>query len=249
MGSLPENFYPGTKEPLNSTDVIARIRKETDTIMVAFSTGKDSIATYLRVKDEFPRVELFFRYFIPDLEFMERRVQYYEETFNVKIHRVPSPHLYRMLRNFLWQPPHRVGLIDSMEIPPLTYEQINAMLVEHLQMPDNTFTAVGVRAIDNMQRRAVCKSRGAINWNDHSFWPVWDFSHDDVATIIRRHNVKLLPEYVHWGTSFDGLRYFFLNVIRREYPRDYERIIEWFPYAEMEFMRRNLAGGTIETET
>lgn len=246
MGTLADNFYPDSTEPLSSADVIKRIRQETDSIIVAFSYGKDSIGTLLAVKDAFPKVTVVYRQFVPGLQFVERRLQYFEEKLGVHIIRLVEPHLYRMIGNLIWQPPHRVQTIDAMQLPDVSYDQINQLLIADQGLPENTFVAVGVRAVDSLQRRATCKSRGAINWKEKAFWPIWDYSHQKLADTIEQAGLRLPTDYLFWGTSFDGLRYFFLKEIKEHYPEDYQTILEWYPFAEMEFYRYQLAGGTYE---
>jgi hypothetical protein len=248
MGTLAENFYPGTKDPLSSADVIKRVQQETDTIMCAFSYGKDSIATYLSVKDHFKTVIPFMRVGVPGLKFIERRIQYYEEKFGVHIYRYHEPHFYRMIKNCVWQPPHRVPVIEAMQLPDVSYEDLNALIRLDHKLPKHTMLAVGVRQADSLQRRVTCKTRGAINWNTRNFWPIWDKSHQETADMIRGAGIKLPIDYLIWGTSYDGLRYFFLKEIKKHYPEDYQTILEWYPFAELEFFRRQLAGGTYEAK-
>lgn len=223
MGTIADNFYPGTQDPLKGEDLLKRIRQETDEIALAFSYGKDSIAMYLAIKDHFKRVVPFFREFVPGLNFIERRIRYYEEKLDTHIVRVNHPNFYRMIRNALWQPPHRVAMIDALNIPDVTYLQVNELVFKDQGLnPKTTFTAVGVRAADSLQRRTTVKVRGAINWTERAFWPIWDWSHQDTAAIIQAHNIQLAPEYEWWGTSFDGLRWFFLKDIQTHYPDDME---------------------------
>jgi len=40
---------------------------------------------------------------------------------------------------------------------------------------------------------------------------------------------------------FDGIDYRFMKPIKDHFPRDYQRIIEWFPLAELEIKRREFA--------
>jgi hypothetical protein len=242
---LADNFYENG-EPINAEDCMKRIAQEIggfdEPILLAFSTGKDSIDMFLRVREYFPNVVPCFRAFIPNLAFNERRIRYYEDVFKTEIQRVQSAHFYNMLRNLVFQPPWRVETIKAMDIPTLDQDDINRMLWESLGLAKKKmWCAVGVRAADSLQRRATCKSKGPIRWNQNVFWPNWDKSHEDLAVNIKAHGVKLFPEYKYWGTSFDGLRLFFMKEFRQRYPQDYERIREWFPFVELEFSRYELA--------
>lgn len=70
--------------------------------------------------------------------------------------------------------------------------------------------------------------------------PVWDWRIRHVRQALAQHNCPLPPEYEWFGRSFDGLDLRFLDPIRRHRPRDYERILEWFPLADLELFRARL---------
>ncbi len=144
-----ENFHPdGT--PLSSLEVIERIREETDTILLAFSRGKDSLAAWLVVRDYFPHVIPYHMYTVPGMRLVEESLQYYEEYFGCHIIRVPHPSTYRMLGNLVFQPPEHCAVIEAANIWQFTPEDLRDALVEQLGLnPDTTFTAVGVRAADS----------------------------------------------------------------------------------------------------
>ena len=56
----------------SGSDVISEIRQQSDTIFLAFSCGKDSIATWLECRKHFTRVIPFYMYLVPGLQFIER---------------------------------------------------------------------------------------------------------------------------------------------------------------------------------
>lgn len=49
---------------------------------------------------------------------------------------------------------------------------------------------------------------------------------------------QLPVDYKLFGRTFDGIDYRFLKPIKENFPRDYEKIITWFPLAELELFRR-----------
>lgn len=248
MGTLADNFYPDG-EPISGYDAMLKVREETDTVLLSFSAGKDSICAWLAVREVFPNIVPYHMCFVPDLEFMERRLQYYEQVFGQHILRITDPNWVRMLNNLIWQPPQRAIPILSLGLPDIDYDFVTQMLIDSYNLPQNTFTAVGVRAADSMKRRAATKVGGPINWARRTFWPVWDVSNDTLLERLQENHIRLSMDYMIWGTSFDGLQYPFLKAVQEHYPDDYQRILEWFPLAELEIMRYNLAGGTYDAET
>ena len=65
---------------------------------------------------------------------------------------------------------------------------------------------------------------------------------DDVAECIRRHNVKIAPDYKHWGRTIGSLGYAEMAPLRQAFPEDFERIQFWFPDIEAEFIRYEQVG-------
>lgn len=229
--------------PLSGEQVIARIRERTDTILLGFSRGKDSICTWLECRKHF-RVIPFYLYRIPGVSFVDESLAYYERFFGCHIYRIPHPATYRQLREMVFQPPERCRIIESFDLPQYTYEDAQGMLREHLGLGDEVFCAMGVRAADSAQRRIAINRYGAINEKRLQFFPVWDWDKERLLSAIVGAGVKLPVDYRLFGRSFDGIDYRFLEPIRRYFPRDYERILRWFPLAELEILRRDYAAQT-----
>lgn len=250
-GKLVDNFYAGTKTPLNGLDTMKLVRERTSgTCLVSFSSGKDSIATYLALKESGLWDDIIIYQMIQtDLEFVERRIQYYEKAFDTHIYRLTDPHLFRFYRNFIYQSPMGAMLLFSglrgvLETEWYDYDAVCIHLADYLDLPDEVAVAVGVRAIDSMKRRANFAVSGAVNWKRYPpvFYPIWDMSHTDAAALIRRHGVKLPMDYKYWGTSWDGTSYEFLRVIKERYPNDYNTLLEHFPLLEANLFRYDVVG-------
>jgi len=225
----------------DSEETIRIIRDKTDTILLAFSCGKDSIAAWLACKPHFPKIVPFYMYLVPDLEFVENSLKYYEQFFGTKIIRVPHPSLYRMIKNFVYQPPERCAVIEAARWNDFTYDDLHQALREDYNLPKETWVAQGVRAVDSPIRMTVVKKHGALNVKRKSFWPVWDWRIDRLINKIETAGVKLPIDYKYFGRSFDGLDYRFLKPIKEHFPKDFEQILKWFPLADLDIARREYA--------
>lgn len=223
--------------PLPGPDVIRVIQEETDTVLMSFSCGKDSVAAYLTIRPYFKRVIPYYLWLVPGLSFIEESLGYYEEYFQTHIIRLPHPSFWRMLNNFTWQAPERCQVIEAARMPSFDYDDMNRMIIEWKGLPADTFCASGVRAVDSPVRWASMKKHGPINWNRAYFYPVWDMRKDALIDLLARHHVKLPVDYSLFGRSFDGIDYRYLKPLREHYPGDYEKILEWFPMANLEIMR------------
>lgn len=205
--------------------------------LLSFSCGKDSIGAWLRLRQDFDDILPYYLYPIPDLEFVEDSLTYYERYFGCHILRIPHPSLYRWLNNFVFQPPDRWPIIQDLNMPNFTYDDINAILKHDHQLPDPTYQASGVRMNDSLQRRTAMLTHGPLNERRQTFCPVFDWSADDLYHAIHRAGVNLPVDYLWFGRTFDGIDYRFLKPIKDHAPRDYQRILEWFPLADLEIFR------------
>lgn len=211
-----------------------------DTALVSFSCGKDAIASWCQCRRYFKRLVPFYLYLVPGLQFVEQGLRYFEGRFETPIIRVPHPSLPRMLRELVFQSPERVQDIDRAELPRLTYEQVEAHVRKVADAP-NAYVAIGTRTADSPNRLTNVRRYGAANHKRRSFLPVFDWRMDDVIACIERERIRLPVDYRLFGRSFDGIDYRFLEPIRREFPDDYRRILDWFPMAEIEIKRREFA--------
>lgn len=230
-------FYPDGS-PFSGEDTIQTIADRTDTILLSFSCGKDSLACWLTLRERF-KIIPFYMWLVPDLDFVEESVRYYEDYFDTHIIRVPHPSFYRMLRNFVYQPPERVAPIRAADFPAFDYDNLSTWIGQQSGL-DDIWTVNGVRAADSPNRRSSINNNGPINWNRQYFYPIWDMRIAELEDLITREGVKLPIDYKLFGRSFDGIDHRFLHIIKREFPADYEKIIYWFPLAELELMRYTL---------
>lgn len=211
--------------------------------LLSFSCGKDSIGAWLKLRDNFDYILPYYLYPVPGLEFVEDSLLYYEQFFGTRILRLPHPSLYRWLNNFVFQPPDRWRIIQELALPEFDYDGINTVLKEDYNLPNPTYQASGVRMNDSLQRRTAMLTHGPLSEKRQTFCPVFDWTADDLYNAISKAGVKLPIDYKWFGRTFDGLDYRFLKPIKDNAPRDYQRILEWFPLADLEIFRREQRKG------
>lgn len=228
-------------EPLSGDQVIAAMRRQTDTILLAFSCGKDAIGTWLACRPHFTRIVPYYMYLVPGLEFVERSVQYYERAFGQRIIRVPHPSLYRWLNESTFVAPQQLCVIDRAGLPLFDYLDMQDEIRKDSGLSSDCYTASGVRAADSPLRRVSIVTHGAISHKQRQFMPIWDWGIDRLLGEIKSAAINLPVDYRMFGRSFDGLDYRFIAPIKRHFPRDYQRICEWFPLVEAEIARREFA--------
>ena len=110
-----------------SAEIRERLANEGRPVLVAFSGGKDAIATELALQDSGVETVLVMLYSIPGripgktLDFVEDGLEKLERALGKPIHRYPHPSFYRWLNNFVFQPPERCEIIEAANIPTPDY--------------------------------------------------------------------------------------------------------------------------------
>lgn len=108
-----------SNRPPTGEEIVAQVRRETGgKTILAFSTGKDSIAAMLAIRDAFDEVIPVYMYLVPGLEFVEESLAYSERVLfgGRRIRRMPHPSLYRWLNGMVYQPPHRAPVIKAARL-------------------------------------------------------------------------------------------------------------------------------------
>lgn len=210
------------------------------TCILSFSCGKDSIAAWIQLKRYFHTVIPLYLWRVPGIKFVENSLDYYEQKFGTHIFRLPHPALYRWLRYAVFQAPQRRAYLEQAGNDWLVeYDYDDCFDVTRMvyELPDDSYCATGVRAMDNIIRRASIKKYGALNEKRCTFFPIFDWTKDRVIKEIRDAGIKLPVDYLWFGRSFDGLDYRFLGPLSQHAPQDYATILEWFPMAAFEVKR------------
>lgn len=207
-----------------------------DKALLSFSCGKDSWAAWLSARDHFD-FQPYYLYLVPGLEFVEDYLGYAEKILGKRILRLPHPSFYRWLNFAIFQAPERRRIIHAAGFEAFDYADMRDAVIEDCGLPENAWVADGVRAADSpMRRAALLKSQG-INANRRQFSPCWDWNKARLLQELQAANIKLPIDYKVFGRSFDGLDLRFLIKIREHFPRDYTRILDWFPLVDMEIAR------------
>ena len=210
---------------MTGEEVIRYVRERTDTVVLSFSGGKDAVAMWLRVRGKFPRIVPIYFYALPGLSFVERALTYYEDYFGERIVRLPQPGLYQTLEVGTFQSPAQRLVTARCGIESFTRaDAMRAALEDRGIDADSSWTLVGIRAADSLQRRQAMLTTGGVNARRRIAYPVWDWRKDDLLRVFRESGVQLAPDYRVWGQTFDGIDERFMGGLREHYPEDHERV-------------------------
>lgn len=226
---------------MNLDEMLSVIREKnpSETVMISFSRGKDAWAVWCALQDKIDFQPFHYYCGPPGLEFIEEYLAYAEKKMGKRIINLPAPAMYTMLsaQGTVAQPPHRVLPLTLLDLPVFSFEDVQNAAIQQAGLPEGTYTALGVRAADSARRALFFKTHGPISENRLKFYPVWDWNKEKLMNELKRHDVQLPIDYKLFGRSFDGLYYMYLKKIQECYPRDYQKILDYFPLIDMEIYR------------
>lgn len=224
--------------------LLQRLADEKKPVILNFSRGKDSLATWIALRDHDIEVIPIHKSCPPGLKFVDESIDMYEQHFQTHIINLPSYGFYRMLRNKMYQPPERCSLIEGFEIPVIDRDEFDVFMRDEFAGGDqSTWITDGVRAADSATRRLAFKMHGAVKEARHRISPIWDYQKKDVLALLAREKVSLPAEYEWIGRSFDALRHDSLVHIAKHAPDDYATIKYWFPLIDVDLSRGALFYG------
>lgn len=221
----------------NSDALCEYVKTLSPTVVLSFSRGKDSIAAWLQLKAHGFKVIPVHMHSVPGISFVDESLRYYEDVFQTKIYNMPHPSFYRWLAYLIFQSPDHWPAIVERDLPDYNLDDLFNIVKASRGYPLSTFTAVGVTQFDSLTRRASISRFGPLNPNRRQFFPIYDWNKPRIVREIRLANIKLPKEYRIFGRSWDGIDFRFIEPIKRHYPDDYARILEWFPVLEIEIKR------------
>jgi len=200
--------------------------------LLHMSTGADSLACWLRMREWGMDVTPVYMYYMEGLPYIERYLEYLETFFGCRIYRLPSPLGWDDLGNGLYQVPG-VGAklhawIDGLGWSAYTTDVYNRVLAD--VCPDKMH-ALGLRVSDGINRAAALKKYGAVR--DKKWFPIGSFFISDVVALIKKHNLKLSPDYELFGMSFESPRYWMMPLIKKNLPKTFARIKQQYPLVNL----------------
>lgn len=204
----------------------------TNSVLVGFSGGKDSVACLDLCFKYFDYVQPFFMYVVPSLEFQEVTLRYYEKKYNTEIIRVP----HFMLSDFLRYGTYR---LPDMEVPMVKTVELYNYLREKTGI---YWISAGERIADSMVRRAMIKESSSIDRKRGRFYPIAYWNVNQVRSYNKQNRLPLSLENKSLGYSFRSLMAKELIEIKRLFPQDYEKIKDMFPLVDVELSREVFYG-------
>lgn len=205
--------------------------------LMMFSAGIDSIAMFYQLKKYFKRIVPIYMYSIPDLEFVNRYLNYFEHKFNKKIIRIPHPKTVRLLEQNVYNDHHN---LQNKFMRSYDMDTMIVYVTESLGISENLMLAIGNKMSDNPMRYMTLKKNGTVNYARSVFYPIFDWNDTQVRNTIKENDCKIPIDYKIFGRSYDGLVYRFSAPLKKYFPNDYKKLLEFFPLLDVELKRAEL---------
>lgn len=203
-----------------------------------FSTGADSVASYLRLKENGIEPILIYKYYIPHLKMVDNYIDYFQNKFGVRIYQFAHPIFAQAIGNLHYQKAMKKGKMNKL------YNHYNLQCAEVFGRDKNLFDKcleeifinravyhIGLRYTDGINRFRMLRKYGV--YHNNRFYPIADFKIGDIKDILKRHNCKLPIEYGLWGISFESPRAWNIGLIKEHCKETYKQILEYFPNSNL----------------
>lgn len=227
------------------TDALCReiAKKSRRVCFLMLSGGKDSIAAWVHLTNYFDRIIPFTCQSIPNLEYRDAMLEYYETMFQTRILRLMGEDLKMALsRYFYQQTPWECDQIDEEigEVEDYNKLDILSYLRMKFSLP-RAWCAVGISANDSIDRRIYCMKTGGKNVANRTFYPCWDWTRSQLLDAIAEAGLMLSPEYKYTKRSMGGVPSATYNKVMQEhFPQAWKETLRWYPLAEAKNYRERL---------
>ena len=199
-------------------------------VVLYFSTGKDSVAAWLTLREMGFEVVPVFRELIPNLSFYESVIAAYEKFFDTEIIKIPSAvQMSQLYANFGNQEEQNsittIRLIENIK-KLKTHKNNDDRILNTLGY---NIGVVGTKGSDNLSRRVNFQMAGPFNAKNRCFSLCWRLASKAPLRMMVEAKCPI-PKYYLWlGRSPELLfsaEFFF---IKKYYPEDYEKILQYLP--------------------
>jgi phosphoadenosine phosphosulfate reductase len=211
---------------------LEKARSLSDSVLVAYSDGKDSRVVMDLATRYFKRVEGFYMWFVPDLEYINAGLAQAEKQWGVKIHQFPHWSSITAMKNGVYCNPWW----GRDDVPDIALADIYSYAMIETGIP---LILTGAKKADSGWRRRFLKNTS--HW-ERIAYPLADWTKFDVLAYLRGRGIPL-PDNSAGGTASGvALVPHELYWIYDNHPADFWKMAEYFPYIEALIWRRKFYG-------
>ncbi len=212
---------------------LEKVARHQESILVAFSGGKDSWVCLDLCCKIFKRVVCFFLFFVPDLECVEIQLERARQRYGVEIRQYQYPHwlFFRCIKYGVYCDTHWKDRMDVWE--PKLNDIYKAIIA------DTGIDRIcsGMKGTDSLW----CRRHFAINKLGKTLYPLKKWQRIDIISYLRMNQIDLpdAPGKNSWGIDLSTPTLLYLH---DKFPDDFQRLLTFFPYAEAAVYKRMFYG-------
>lgn len=197
---------------------------------LSFSRGKDSIASWIVLKQYFKRIIPFHCSFVPNLNFVNESLDYYERFFDAKIQRFIIGSMLDSIYDLWFQAIEDEDSIDEFDFPKYGNNDVLKYLrIEHDL--HNAWCAYGINSTDSIDRRIYVNKYQGKNDKNKSFYPCFNYTRQEIIEIIKNNKVKLPDDYKYTNRTISTLGFRGLENLSNMNIADFKKIETLYPFA------------------
>lgn len=198
---------------------IKRQAEFTDSVIVSYSGGKESVIILDLCTKFFKEVHAFRMTYVDGLSFEDVQDARVKSQYGIDVYRVPHFELSRLLKYGVYCKPN----------PELPLIKINDIYKHVRNVFGVKWIAAGERAADSVVRRARMMQHGSIYEARGRFFPLAYWKKAHVMKYLQETRLLLSPESKVLGASFAGPVERDMPLLKKHFPDDYAKILEVFP--------------------
>lgn len=203
---------------------LRQYREQYDSIIVAYSGGKDSLCVLDLCCKVWEKVVCYTAYFVPGLECVDKQMRFAKERYGVKILYYPGINLLRCLANGTYCPARFQDLPDDLG----PYDVARQAMID----TGINLVANGERKSDSLERRRrIGTFEGIIS-------PIANWQRWDVFAYAKIHDIPL-PDSDPRVMTGVNLSMESLIWLHDNHPEDFKKLSVFFPFAEAVIRRRD----------
>jgi sulfate adenylyltransferase subunit 2 len=210
----------------HSLNIIRGTREKTDTAVLFYSAGgKDSIVLLDMLAAEFPKIILYFMYLVRGLRHNEIYLTWAAERYNAEIRRIPHWSNDVIRKNgFFCDPVPDIKVRSTGDVEKAVREETGIR-----------YAFSGMKGVDGYMKRMRLKFYAKTGYvsDKGMVYPLALWTNKEALSYIRNRKLITPFRYAEGGVSQGAaLNLETLLCLRQQFPDDYEKVLNEFPYAD-----------------
>ncbi|MCA6489114.1 MAG: phosphoadenosine phosphosulfate reductase family protein [Chitinophagaceae bacterium] len=199
------------------------LKTQTDTVILFYSGGKDSLVLLDMLTKHFT-VKLAFMYFVDGLQHVEKYLHFAQKKYGVEFKKYPHWMLCQYFNDNYFR-------FHSDPVPNIKLADIENQARRDFNCK---WIVSGMKKADSLNRRLMLGTffMHSIDLKGHRAYPLSEWKKADCLNYIKLHRLPMPVAYNSKNSSGMDLNADVLNWCKKNAPEDYKKILRQFPFAE-----------------